>query len=142
MYTLLHTKAVEDTMLSDYFEHCYEERVLVRGRCTITNNPNTISQLKRGYQFEPLAEYQTKEEAETAREHFIKHGVLSLVEEAPPVVEEPVIEKIADLPKTPRIKIQKIMKDRAEAGGPDMQVPWFGNNLKIVREKEKDKDGA
>jgi hypothetical protein len=136
MYTLLHTDAIEDTMMDDYYEYCYSEQVLVHGRCVITSVPESIQQLQTGYQFSPLGNFSTKEEAEQARDNYIKYGTLSTTEKAPPIISdpEPVVEVISALPAAPRNKLQKIMQDQNKNSS-DMQIPWFGTNLKIVQNK-------
>lgn len=151
MYTLLETKAVEDTMLADYTEHCYAEQVLVHGRCAITCNPATVSQLIRGYQFEPVGDFPTQTEAESARERYLATGTIDIFD--PSQVKEEEIKVIPDnpipsvneplsaLPSKPRFKLQKTMQAESNKDGA-MQVPWFGSNLKIVREEKGSKDGA
>lgn len=143
MYTLLHTDAVDDTMLNEYREYCYSEEVLVRGRCTITCVPESVSQLVNGYQFEVLAEYPTKQEAEVAWDCYVKYQSLVPIEPSLPVESVPSTEldipiELA-LPEKPLIKLQKIMKERLD-NEPDNLVPWFGNNLKIVRENKGEND--
>jgi hypothetical protein len=136
MYTLLKTDALFETMESDYYEHCYTEQVLIRGRCAITNSPESVSQLINGYQFDVLSEFNTKEEAERARDTYIIHGKISIAESAPIIVEEVAIPKVEEpiIPTTPRIKLQRIMTDTKTDG---MNVPWYGSNIKIVREKNE-----